>query len=310
MIIIKKLTIGMIIKDESECLDRCLRSLVPVLEKVDSELVIVDTGSSDNSVEIAKKYTDKVYFYEWTNDFSAARNESLKYANGEWFMVVDADEFLEDSSELISFFNSCEYKNYDAASYIQRNFSEPDSEKIYNDAFVLRLFERKSGREFYGYVHESVKTDDIHMVKMLSKSIFKHWGYCYETDMEKYSKKISRYKELIELEIKNNPDNSIRYSQLSSVYCAYAKFQPHKKEYYRKLAVESLEKGIEKSLKNGRYLEVCAFYKNIANILYKSQKYAEVKKICDLYFGIKAKENINTLGSDLDMYFFSGIFLL
>lgn len=297
----------MIIKNESENLERCLDALLPVLEKVDSELVIVDTGSSDNSVEIAKKYTDRVYFYEWTNNFAAARNESLKYAEGEWFMIVDADEFLDDSNEIIRFFNSGEYKKYDAASYIQRNFSSPD-ENSCSDAFVLRMFKRKSGREFFGYVHETVKTDDMRGLKMLSKSVFKHWGYCVDKDKGKYLIKLSKYEKLVKKEISDNPNDVIRYSQLASIYCSRAKFESHKKEEYYNWAIKSLEKGIEKSISKGRYLLACAYYKFISQILYYQQKYNEIKKVCDLYFKFKDRNNIYTLGSDLDMYFFCGIY--
>ena len=100
------LSIVMIIKDEEDVLERSLLALVPLMKEIESELVILDTGSTDNSVEIAKKYTDKVYFKEWNKNFADMRNESIKYAKGEWILILDTDEELIYYSRLVEFFNN------------------------------------------------------------------------------------------------------------------------------------------------------------------------------------------------------------
>ncbi|AEH51409.1 glycosyltransferase family 2 protein [Pseudothermotoga thermarum] len=82
------LSVAMIVKNEEHNLERALNSIKDVVD----EIVIVDTGSTDRTVEIAKKYTDKVYFHPWKNDFSEARNNSLKYPTCEWVLIFDADE--------------------------------------------------------------------------------------------------------------------------------------------------------------------------------------------------------------------------
>src|SRR3989344_8298667 len=82
------LSLCMIVRDEEKDLESCLKA---VKDHVD-EIVIVDTGSKDKTVEIAKKFTSKVFHFEWCDDFSAARNESLKHATGDWILVLDADE--------------------------------------------------------------------------------------------------------------------------------------------------------------------------------------------------------------------------
>jgi len=79
----------MIVKNEEEMLPRCLDSL----KGIDS-IVIVDTGSEDNTVKIAKKYTDKVYHFKWCDSFCKARNFANSKATGDWILVVDADEYL------------------------------------------------------------------------------------------------------------------------------------------------------------------------------------------------------------------------
>ena len=84
------LSVCMIVKDEEETLPICLKSIKDIAD----EIIVVDTGSKDKTVEVAKSFGAKVYFFKWINDFSAARNESLKYATSDWLLVLDADEYL------------------------------------------------------------------------------------------------------------------------------------------------------------------------------------------------------------------------
>lgn len=80
----------MIVKNEELALPSCLSSVKGVVD----EIVLLDTGSSDRTPEIAKEFGARVYDFEWCNDFSAARNQSLKYVQGNWVLVLDADEML------------------------------------------------------------------------------------------------------------------------------------------------------------------------------------------------------------------------
>lgn len=86
------ISVAMIMKNEEHNLDRALGSIKPYVD----EIIVVDTGSTDSSVEIAKKYTDKIYFYEWRDDFSAARNYSLQFPTCEWVLIYDADEEVKE----------------------------------------------------------------------------------------------------------------------------------------------------------------------------------------------------------------------
>ncbi len=81
----------MIVKNEEKFLAQCLDSIKGVVD----EIIIVDTGSTDRTVEIARQYTDKLFFHAWNDDFSEARNVSLGYATGDWILQIDADEALE-----------------------------------------------------------------------------------------------------------------------------------------------------------------------------------------------------------------------
>jgi len=152
----------MIVKSEQKYLREILTAVRPILEQLESELIIGDTGSNDDTVEIAKEFTDKVIQIEWGNDFAHARNQVLEQTNGKWLMSLDGEEILQDCGEIIEFFNSGEYKNYASADIQMRNIVP--RELIVND--IVRDFSRignfeqalKWKKELPNY-DESKKTD-------------------------------------------------------------------------------------------------------------------------------------------------------
>jgi glycosyltransferase involved in cell wall biosynthesis len=89
------ISLCMIVKNEEEVLARCLDTVKGIVDEIN----IVDTGSSDTTVEIAKKYTDRVFYFEWIDDFAAARNESFKYATKDYILYLDADDVLLDEDQ-------------------------------------------------------------------------------------------------------------------------------------------------------------------------------------------------------------------
>jgi glycosyltransferase involved in cell wall biosynthesis len=87
----KTLSVSMIVKNESGCIETCLNSI-----KGADEIIIVDTGSTDNTIEICKRHTKKVYFDQWDDNFSRARNVSLRKCTCDYILIIDADEVLID----------------------------------------------------------------------------------------------------------------------------------------------------------------------------------------------------------------------
>ena len=85
------ISLCMIIKNEGKVLSRCLDSIKDLMD----EIIIIDTGSTDNTKEIASNYTNKIYDFEWTDDFSAARNYSFSKATKDYIYVADADEVID-----------------------------------------------------------------------------------------------------------------------------------------------------------------------------------------------------------------------
>lgn len=86
----------LIVKNEEVMLPRCLESVKAGVD----EIIICDTGSKDNTIEVAKKYTDKIFSFPWNDSFCDARNAAKSHATGDWILSIDADEILHDPAAL------------------------------------------------------------------------------------------------------------------------------------------------------------------------------------------------------------------
>ena len=91
-----ELSLCMIVRNEAENLARCLDSVSGVVE----EMIILDTGSTDDTKVIARRYTPHVYDYVWRDDFAAARNAAFAYATKPYLLWLDADDMLEETARL------------------------------------------------------------------------------------------------------------------------------------------------------------------------------------------------------------------
>lgn len=170
------LSIGMIVKNESEYLERCLEGLKPILDAVPSELIIVDTGSTDDTIEIAKRYTDKILETEWTGDFSAARNKNLFASKGKWYMPIDADEIFIDSSGVIEFFTSNQHKRFNTASFPMKHVKDKEG-KTGGSNITIRLFKKFKGMKWSDAVHENIP---IHPPTKALHAVIHHFGYFFD----------------------------------------------------------------------------------------------------------------------------------
>lgn len=144
------LSVCLIVKDEQAVLKRCLSCV----SKFADEIVVVDTGSSDETVEIAEKFTDKVYFFKWCDDFSAARNFAFDKAVCDLVMWLDADDVVTDENcaKINELKNS--FEGYDMAVLpYAASFDGGQPNFVYNRE---RIFRRDGGYRFSGEVHEAV----------------------------------------------------------------------------------------------------------------------------------------------------------
>ncbi|EKQ51103.1 MULTISPECIES: glycosyltransferase [unclassified Clostridium] len=208
------LSIGLMVKNEEKYLDRCLKSLQMILDNLDSELIIVDTGSTDNTINIAKKYTSRVYSHKWNNDFSEIRNIILDYCKGEWFFFIDGDQVLEDCTELINFFVNNTYKKYKSATINIKELEDSNNEDLFSISVGARLFLKDNDFKFVNAIHEQPLLKDP--IKNLN--VFcKHYGYI-NNDVDALKNKSNRNIEILEKELEKKPNDIYFLYQLALSY--------------------------------------------------------------------------------------------
>jgi O-antigen biosynthesis protein len=248
----------MIVKNEEKYLEQCLNSVKDLVD----EMIVVDTGSMDKTKEIAVKFGAKVFDFEWCDDFSAARNESLKHATGDWILVLDADEVISerDVEEIKNLILDREMRGY---ILIQRNYfklkddlnwgfenglkigSAGQGEKSFvssdNDDYVesmgmvgwmptpiVRLFRNSEKVKFSGVVHEDV-SPTLNGKIIESMVPIHHFG---KTNVNSWKKKWALYGKLAEKKAKEDNDY-YAYFELGRQYLAGKKLDLAKEALLR-----------------------------------------------------------------------------
>lgn len=148
----------MIVKNEEAVLTRCLDSLHGLMD----EVIIVDTGSSDHTIEIAGKYTNKIYRYPWDNDFSHARNYALSLASCDYIYCADADEVLDEENRLR--FLLLKQTLLPEIEIVQMLYSgQYDSNTVYNfnEEYRPKLWKRLRSFFYQDPVHETLRLDPV-----------------------------------------------------------------------------------------------------------------------------------------------------
>lgn len=205
----KKISLCMIVKDEENNLQRCLDS---VAEAVD-EIIIVDTGSSDKTVQIAEGAGAKVLSHVWKGDFSAARNAALELAEGEWILFLDADEVLEPSARQ-ALRLAAELDNEGYFIEILNLIGSEGSIEVCPD-LVFRMFRNRPENRFHGAIHEQIadvilKNNKQANFQIAENVTIRHYGYLSQQIIEKDKK--NRNLAIIKKELENDPDNqTLRY---------------------------------------------------------------------------------------------------
>lgn len=180
-----KISFCAIVRDESENLRRCLASVKLYVD----ELVVVDTGSTDDTVEIAREFGAKVGYFEWCDNFAAARNYALSLVSFDWVLVLDADE------ELVVFDEGFREGLIDSKllgyRLQRREASQPDG---MTPLHTLRLFRNLPELRFEQRFHEDLRYENkllsVDKIGNLEGLQILHYGY--ETPEVKFQKNISR----------------------------------------------------------------------------------------------------------------------
>ena len=174
------ISLTMIVKNEAQHLADCLQSVKNVVD----EIIIVDTGSTDSTIEIADSFNAKIFHFDWINDFSAARNFALSKSNCDWILYLDADERLdEESAKKIRLLTQtdnnigyyCTIKSYDSENYRD------------NTIRYIRFFRNHTEARFEGKVHEQItqSLEKLRFKFIHSDILIHHIGY----DISKEGKK-------------------------------------------------------------------------------------------------------------------------
>lgn len=207
-------SICVIMKNEEKHLDNFLSSIEKCMTGYPYEIILVDTGSTDRSVEIAKSHGITVHKLEWKKDFSYARNHASGLASYDKIIALDCDEYVRNVD-----FNSLEAvllaKENVAAINISNHFNGNDGDEIYTTT-LPRIYDR-TYCHFEGAVHEQIVPISAKGIKPVCVEFgIEHFGYA--GTKEEMEEKAQRNAELLLEELKTKPDNPYTYFQLGQCY--------------------------------------------------------------------------------------------
>lgn len=201
-----KISVCLIVKNEESQLERALTSI-----PIGCEVIIVDTGSNDRTVEVATRLGAKVYSYEWNNHFGEARNASIQHATGDHIFIMDADEQLPGDWELTLRYHLKQFPNQPATVLIH-NITEGETTAHY----AVRLFPNNGDYLFKGRVHEQLYYGEEAADFIRSSVKINHYGYSHEQYMTKG--KFERYVRLYKEELTHQPKDGYMLYQLGKLY--------------------------------------------------------------------------------------------
>jgi len=229
------LSLCIITKNEEKYLEQCINSVRGIAD----EIIVVDTGSTDGTKEIAKKFNAKIYDFEWSDSFSAAKNEAISHATKDWILVLDADEVIEEK-DLGKIRNAIENPGENAAfaleqrSYINSHFegaerSNADFKLVKDYPFfishrLVRLFKNNLGLKFRHRVHELIE-DSIREKNLKFPNLdaaLHHFGSV--KDEKHIQEKTEFYKKLIFKQLEDEPDNARYCYQAARMFLGEGNF--------------------------------------------------------------------------------------
>ncbi|MRG84780.1 glycosyltransferase [Salinibacillus xinjiangensis] len=201
----------MIVKNEEKVIKRCLDSINGIV----NEIIVVDTGSTDNTKAICSKYTQNIYDFEWSGSFSEARNFALSKATAKWTLVLDADEYV-DRDNLIKVVQDLTENDYEKDSFAVtiNNFTGVNAQKVVQHK-NLRIFRNSGKIKYKRAIHEQLFREDRQLVVGSSELIIYHSGYLKGTILEKNKHK--RNGELLQKEMEKT-NNAFDYFNFGNEY--------------------------------------------------------------------------------------------
>jgi len=247
-----KLSLCLIVKNEERNLPPCIAPLKSVLD----EIVVVDTGSTDRTKEVARQLGARVFDFPWVDDFSAARNESIRRATGDYVLWLDGDDRFDESEvQKLARLKSMLSPKRDKGYYLCVNNQSPvDGETHF---YQLRIFPRVPGAEFQGRIHEQIyhRLNRLGIPLIQTDIVLRHTGY---PDASAVVQKSERNLKLIYKEMEADPENPILHYNAARTLAGIqrqAEAIPHLKRVTDNPEVRVKEKQffLEAALLLGRY---------------------------------------------------------
>ena len=210
----KSLSLAMIVKDEENCIKRCLDSVINLVD----EIIIVDTGSTDKTIEICRSYNAQVFPYPWNNNFAEARNFGLDKVTKDWVLWLDADEEVapENRDQLNK---ETLFDDYDALSVPLINFY---GEKVNYDEVVQiaqpRFFRNHMGFRFENKIHEWLNLSSAYEKDRVGFLDLKIYHYGYMNSQVENKQKFKRNVSLLLRELEEDKSHAWTHYYLAAEY--------------------------------------------------------------------------------------------
>jgi len=234
----------MIVRNEAETIKDCLESV----RTIANQIVVLDTGSTDDTIGIAKALGAEVHSFPWKDDFSAARNESIKYATGDWIFWLDADERLQPDSKKA--LKKCLVKVSVATAFLVTIKSiKPDGRNAsLSDGH--RLFSNHFGIQFSGRIHEQIapSVSNLGGIEKPSEIVLDHLGYSYTG--KKAEAKRNRNESLLLRYVKENPKSAYAHFTLAQHYSLYKDFRKAASHFKKTMKLGGLSPKMTTSAEN------------------------------------------------------------
>ena len=227
-----RISLCMMVKNEEDLLPQALGSIRDFVD----EIIVVDTGSTDRTVEIAESFGAKIYHHPWENDFSRHRNQTLEYATGGWVLILDADEELQegDGPVIREMIRRCPAR----VSHILFRVEDvnPRDGKITNEIHSIRMFRNGMGFHYRSIVHNQLQVPSGD--PLFSSVTLRHYGY--HLDPARMEEKFQRRIALLNRQLRDRPGDPYTLFNLAN---AWFEKDLEKCLWYGRLLVDSMRSG-------------------------------------------------------------------